>query len=387
MKKLLCAAAFLALLTGLRPLSAQQTAADGPLAAPQAGAPAGEVKYPSLEIQGFADIDFSAQNQRLQRVGTATGFTPPGQSSDFDLGQFVLHFAGQLAPRVSYFAEVSWTAGPNGYSTTIERSVLRYAFNDYFKISAGRYHTPIVYWNTAYHHGLWLQTTINRPEMIQFGGRLIPVHFVGLQAQGLVPQSGSLNLQYDVGIGNGRGANIAEPGDAGDINNNRAWMATLTAQPDWAYKWEFGGSVYHDSIGQASGLPTTFGEWIRTIRLVDTGETPEIIAEAADIRHDELGGAGSSWSSQAWYVQVAYRLPWFQAQWKPYYRFEYIHIPKTDPVFNPATNPVPSLAGSIAGVRYDFCSYAAFKMEYRNSRRNPGEPRIQGAFAQIALTF
>src|SRR6185437_2105817 len=69
----------------------------------QAGtAPPGErAHYPSLDIQGFADIDFSAPDHAAARVGTATGFTPPGASSDFNLGQFVLHFAGALSSKVS----------------------------------------------------------------------------------------------------------------------------------------------------------------------------------------------------------------------------------------------------------------------------------------------
>ncbi|MGH9474676.1 MAG: hypothetical protein ACRD1M_18255, partial [Terriglobales bacterium] len=287
-------------------------------------------------------------------------------------------------------AEVSWTAGANGFTTTLERSVLRYDFNDNFKISVGRYHTPIIYWNTAYHHGLWLQTTISRPELIQFGGRLIPVHFVGMLAQGTVPQSGSLNLQYDVGIGNGRNDSIGEPGNAGDANNNRAWLGTVYANPFWAYKWQFGGSVYHDVIDQSSTLVGNYGEWIRTLRLVNTSETPEIIAEAADISHERLGsagGPGSTWNSQAWYAQFAYRLPWFHQLWKPYVRYEYIHIPVSDPVFNPAGDPVPSLAAWLSGVRYDFSPYAALKMEYRDSRRSANEPNIHGVFAQIALTF
>ena len=29
----------------------------------------------------------------------------------------------------------------------------------------------------------WLQTTIDRPEMIRFGGRFQPVHFVGMLAE------------------------------------------------------------------------------------------------------------------------------------------------------------------------------------------------------------
>ena len=86
----------------------------------------------------------------------------------------------------------------------VERLVVRYDANDRFKVSFGRYHTPINYWNTAFHHGQWLQTTISRPEMTQFGGSFIPVHFIGTLVEGEVP-AGGLNLNYNGGIGNGRG--------------------------------------------------------------------------------------------------------------------------------------------------------------------------------------
>ncbi|MGH9536121.1 MAG: hypothetical protein ACRD2E_14830 [Terriglobales bacterium] len=357
-----------------------------PPAQPVSAAGPALIHYPALTIQGFADVDFSAQDHASERVGIATGFTPPGPSSSFDLGQFVLHFTGALSPRVSYFAEISWTAAADGFTTTVERSIIQYAYDDYLKISAGRYHTPIIYWNTAYHHGLWLQTTITRPEMIEFGGELIPVHFVGLLADGTVPDTGSLHLHYDLGIGNGRGANIAEPGNAGDVNSNRAWLATVYAQPYWAYKWEIGGSAYHDTIGPASGVVGNYDEWIRTARLIYTGEKPEFLAEAATIQHSRVGAPGS-WTSQAGYAQIAYRLPWLADKWKPYYRFEYIHVPTTDPVFNIPASPVPSLVGSTVGVRYDFSPFAALKVEYRNGRRIANEPHINGIFVQTAVVF
>lgn len=343
-----------------------------------------QIKYPNLAIHGFADVDFSAQDHRAQRVGTSVGFTPPGTSSGFDLGQFVLHFAGALAPRVSYFAELSWTATPTGYQTEVERTILRYDFNDYLKISAGRFHTPINYWNTAFHHGLWLQTSISRPEMIQFGGRLIPVHFVGALAQGLIPKTGSLNLHYDVGIGNGRSDPISRAGDSGDVNNSRAWLTTIYAKPFWAYGLRFGGSLYRDKVRLVGD--GSYREWIEAAHVVYTKEDPEILAEIANIHHQRIGGPGT-YNSLAWYVQVGYRLPWWQQKWKPYYRFEYIHVPKSDPVFNPPVDPLPSLAGWLIGVRYDFTSYAALKMEYRHARRFPHQPRVNGLFLQSSLTF
>jgi hypothetical protein len=38
------------------------------------------------------------------------------------------------------------------------------------------------------------------------------------------------------------------------------------------------------------------------------------------------------------------------------------------------------------GLRYDLSSFAALKFEYRNVGR-PGQPRVNGAFAQTAFVF
>ncbi|PYX91143.1 MAG: hypothetical protein DMG67_10995, partial [Acidobacteria bacterium] len=132
--------------------------------------PASEERYPSLRIRGFGDINFSATDNRTQHSG-------------FNMGQFTLHLASPLSKKITYFGEIALTAQPTSFSVELERSLIRYDYDDYFKISFGRYHTPVNYWNTAFHHGLWLQTTISRPDMIQFGGAFLPVHFVGVLAE------------------------------------------------------------------------------------------------------------------------------------------------------------------------------------------------------------
>src|SRR5204862_7087873 len=121
----------------------------------------------------------------------------------FKLRQFVLHLTSPRSEKGSYFGERSSTAQPAAYEVQVGRSIIRYDYNDYFKISFGKYHTPSSYWNTAVHHGAWLQTTVSRPGMVRFGGTFIPIHFVGLQAEGNIP-SGGLGLGYNVGLGNGR---------------------------------------------------------------------------------------------------------------------------------------------------------------------------------------
>jgi hypothetical protein len=112
-----------------------------------------------------------------------------------------------------------------------------------------------------------------------------------------------------------------------------------------------------------------------------TKERPEVLAEFANVHHSDIL-TGQIFNTQAFYVQLAYRFPWRENKWKPYYRFEYIHRPESEPDWN-----VTDLVGSTVGVRYDITNYAAFKGEYRNTRHGIGEPRVNGAFFQTAFTF
>jgi hypothetical protein len=335
---------------------------------------AAEPHYPSMQLHGFGDVDFSSTDER----GTTSGFT---------LGQFVLHVASPLSKKVAYFGELSFTAQPTSYTADVERSIIRYDYNDHFKMSFGRYHTPINYWNTAYHHGLWLQTTISRPEMIRFGGRFLPVHFLGMLAEGNIP-SGSLGLGYEVGLGNGRAGTISRAGDNGDVNSNRAWVGRIFARPTAVRDLQIGAAVYRDKITPIPALTGTpsFGEWISSAQIAWTHETPELISEFANVHHRN-NLTGTIYNSQAYYVQLAYRLPWESRKWKPYYRFEYTHVPASEALFSAPAFEVTDLVGSTAGVRFDITDFAAFKWEYRHTKHKPTDPPVNGVFVQTAFTF
>lgn len=339
--------------------------------------PAGQSEgRPNLNLAGFGDFNFGATDQ-------------PGSHSGFNEGQFILHLNSNLSPKVSFMGEVSFTARADagigspaaaGFNAEVERSIVRFAHNDHLKVSFGRYHTPVNYWNTAFHHGQWLQTTVSRPEMIQFGGRFIPVHFVGALVEGATGANG-LNFNYNVGVGNGRGSVISRGGDAGDNTNGRAWLVNMFVRPDKLYGLQMGGSAYRDTVTTGG---RDYREWITSTHIVWNRENPEIIGEFANVRHQNLTNAAAPIAnSQAYYVQAGYRLPVLNKQFKPYYRFEYIHVPRSDTMFQPMSN----LAGSVAGLRYDLSSFAALKFEYRNQRRAKDQPHINGAFVQTSFTF
>ena len=301
---------------------------------------------PQFNIIGFGDISY------ISRDGTSRdGFT---------IGQAVAHLSASLGNSMSVFGEFSATGKDSGYSLGVERLIVKYDFSDLFKLSAGRYHTPIGYWNSAFHHGAWLQTTITRPEMIKFGSRIVPIHFIGLLLEGTLPRN-ALGLSYHAGFGNGRHANVALSGDAGDINDDKAWMVQLRAAPDRYFGLEFGLGFYSDEI-RPSDRPdikestvSAYAAWTR--------ESPEIIFEYLYSSHELLSDSSVSGDVNAWYAQFAYRLKDDLSQWKPYARLEKSDVDNTDPLlFDQGLD----FEAGVLGVRWDFNPYAALKAEYRN---------------------
>jgi hypothetical protein len=205
-------------------------------------------------------------------------------------------------------------------------------------------------------------------------------------AEGNVP-SGPLGLGYNVGLGNGRAGNIARPGDSGDINNNRAWVANLFARPAALNGLQIGGSLYGDLITPPLPGNPNFRELISTAHVVWTKENPEVLAEFAHVRHRNVL-TENVFNSNAAYVQIAYRLPGEGHKWKPYYRFEWSNISPSDPLFTGDNSvAVRPLTGSTFGVRYDITNLAAFKGEYRHTTRKPDDPHVNGLFFQTSFTF
>ena len=100
---------------------------------------------PRIRALGFGDFNYLVTE--LDRSDRKGGFR---------MGQMVGHVIADLDERFTFFGEVSLTAKDDKYSIEVERANVRFDFADEFKVSAGRFHTPVGYWNTAFHHGSWL---------------------------------------------------------------------------------------------------------------------------------------------------------------------------------------------------------------------------------------
>ena len=86
------------------------------------------------------------------------------------VGQGVAQINYSVTDRLSFFTETTLTSRQDqSLNVEFERFIARYDFSDKYKLSAGRYHTPVGYWNEVFHHGSWLKTTVSRPQTLRFG--------------------------------------------------------------------------------------------------------------------------------------------------------------------------------------------------------------------------
>jgi hypothetical protein len=297
----------------------------------------------------------------------------------FILGKAVAQLNASIDQRLFAFTEMTATSVKNdGSEFEVERLFVRYEFSDTYKLSAGRYHTPLGYWNDAFHHGSWLQTTVARPNGMKFGSFVVPIHFVGALLEGKIGQSG---FGYRLGYGNGRNEEINDTDNTGDDNDEPAYFATVNYRPLDAYRLDTGASVYVDTGTPEEGPEAD--EVLVNGYVALTGEQPEVIVEYTYGDHQRTDTPGPDGSTSGIYGQVAYRLNGKAQNFKPYLRAEHLDAEDDDPLLGDLGLDYD---GVTVGVRWDFSPFAALKAEVRNEEFDDDNDETS-IWLQLAFVF
>lgn len=320
---------------------------------------------PRLQIQGFADVNLNASNQR-------------GSHTSFALGQLDLFITSRLSEKFDVLSELIVEANrSNEFTFEIHRLLLQYKPNDNLRLGLGRYHTAIGYYNTAYHHGSWFQTTANRPFIFAFEskGGILPLHNVGLQATGRVPGA-PWGLRYVAEVGNGRASRSpldAPVQTAVDENNRKAFNLGLFARPNSTPGLQAGFSVYRDRLAP-TGAPTV-SQTIGAGYVVYQNARYESLNEFVMMR---LASNGRVYNTPAFYTQFSRQF----GSYRPFFRYQYVNVPSDNPLYS----DVGRRNGPALGVRYDLTDFAAFKAQYEHTSRRRQTP-LDELILQFAFTF
>jgi hypothetical protein len=331
-----------------------------------------------LRIRGFGDASFQGSDEK-------------GSTTSFALGQLNLFVTSDISEKFKFLGEIVFESGPdnfygipagrtNEFGVDVERYLLQYSYNDYFNLAVGRYHTAIGFYNTAYHHSTWFQTTTGRPLLFQFEdtGGILPIHNVGVSASGRIP-SGGLGLHYVAEIGNGRASRSPlqqEPvQNEVDENNHKAFNLALFARPEAIHGLQVGFSGYHDLLTPLAAPPVS--ENILAAHAVYMLPNFEWLNEVVLVRHSPEG-TSRVFNTPGFYTQISKRF----GSYRPYFRYQYINAPNSEPIFP----DVGLRAGPSVGLRYDAAESVALKLQYDyNTLR--AQPGVNALTLQLGFTF
>lgn len=311
-------------------------------------------------IRGFTDVTYHSDER---------GTSP----NAFALGQFDLYVTSQLAENVSFLGETVFEYDQS-FVVDVERVIVTYSPRSYFQVAVGKHHTPIGYWNTAYHHGTLLQPTIQRPLLFRFEdeGGVLPIHTTGalLFGRDISP----LHLGYDLLVGNGMGSTPVSDNDP-----RKSVTAALKSQI--TSELEVGVSYYADRLASGSAtlagdtLAAPMGERIAGAFVNLAGSHAEVTAEYHRVTN-RMAATGSH-ATDAAYAYAGYRI----GAAVPYVRFDRMAFDRDDPYFAP-----DDVRLAIVGTRYDVAATTGLKLELQ--RRMPRDGRAMTELVgQVAIGF
>ncbi len=309
-----------------------------------------------VPLHAFADV----------AIGNHTAYEPGLKGAN--IGALDMYLNPQIGDHTRALFELAFEVDEAGQvEPDLERAQIGYQFSDAATVWIGRFHTPFGYYNTAFHHGQEIATSLRRPRMVAFEdqGGILPNHTVGAWLNGAVRLDDG-RVTYDAFIGNGQ--RIID----GTIDPRSGGL-------------DFGGAIFGGNLGYVFGEPLSgLKVGISGFRSRVTDDTVpgritqvdnlgvyfdydtdrfEHIGELYRFNNRDWSAGGPGHSSTAGFLQLAMRWPLFT----PYVRYERAALDQTDNYFALQDNG-SSYYRFALGLRFDVDSRSALKLEFAHTK-------------------
>ncbi|MEA3133159.1 MAG: hypothetical protein QOG17_1005 [Gammaproteobacteria bacterium] len=311
---------------------------------------------PGVPLHGFADIGIGNHNANEPELKGA------------NVGSLDIFLNPQLGEHTRSLFELTFEVDEHGHvDADLERAQLGYQFSDAATLWIGRFHTPFGYYNTAFHHGQQIATSLRRPRFLLFEdqGGVMPNHTVGAWLTGADHLSDG-KLTYDLFVGNGQGIS------SGSIDAHAGGV-------------DHGGAIYGGNLGYLFG-DTLDGlkvgvsafrsnisddQQVGRITRVDNAgvyfaydtDRFEHIGEFYRFNDSDRTFGGPAHRSSAGFLQLGWRLPLAM----PYLRYERAVLDQNDNYFALQAEGM-SYFRTAVGVRFDLDAKSALKLEFARTR-------------------
>ncbi|MEP6883367.1 MAG: hypothetical protein ABJC66_01330 [Gammaproteobacteria bacterium] len=314
-----------------------------------------------VPLHGFADVG----------IGNHSANEPDLKGAN--LGALDIFLNPQLGEHTRSLFELTFEVDEHGdVQSDLERAQLGYQFSDAATVWIGRFHTPFGYYNTAFHHGQEIATSLRRPRFLQFEdqGGVMPNHTVGAWLTGTDRLSDG-RLTYDAFIGNGQAisSGVLEPRSGGVEHGAAIYGGNLGyVFGNILNGLKVGVSAFRSNISDDQPIG---GITLDRITRVDNAgvyfvydtDSVEYLGEYYRFNDRDLTDGGASHRSSAGFLQLAWRL----VHVTPYARFERAVLDQSDEYFS-LQNAGTSYYRAALGLRFDLDEKSALKLELARTK-------------------
>ncbi|NOU00178.1 MAG: hypothetical protein HOO95_01180 [Gallionella sp.] len=355
-----------------------------------------------IPLHGFSDIGF-ASNTDSDLASNPKGFF---------VGSLSFYLAPTFGDRVKALIEPNIEVTPaDDIAVDLERAQFGYSFSDTVTLWGGRFHTPYGYWNTGFHHGGQMQTSVMRPRFLDFEdkGGILPAHMVGVWGAGKI-KAGTGKVAYDVYAGNGPTIAMGVPdpaisataqtlgtltiGQAGD--NNHQAMTGFNMGYEFSGNFEglklsahgLQGDVDDNSNATITSLPSKLANNKTELSMLGGSAVYlendwEILSEYYGFNNTNKSGSNTgTHKSWAAYAQVGKSFD----DWTPYLRFEKTVLDQNDNYFASQASG-QSYARQSLGVRYNLNPNSALKFELLDSKFEARGTTAAKSFNSVVVQY
>lgn len=353
-----------------------------------------------LPLHGFADVGLGTSRENSEVRGKG--------KKGFNVGSLDLYLTPQFGDRVRSLVELVFEIDKEGnVATDLERVQMGYAFSDAATGWVGRFHTPYGYWNTAFHHGAQIQTSVSRPRFLDFEdkGGILPAHTTGAWLTGAMGAA-SGRFGYDVYAGNAPLLKVDTtttpstlstlyPGSPNYIGNGTLNMRQGGSSD---FQASVGGNVWFEPSAidglrlglhaLGSNIDDDSADRNRTrLQMLGgyatfTTDRWELLGEYYGFRNKDLSSSTGTHSSWAGYLQAGYNM----GKMTPYARLEKTKLDQTDNYFR-VQESGRSYSRAALGIRYDVDPKAAIKFEYLRTNQDDIGPGLRDKYNEARLQY
>jgi hypothetical protein len=269
----------------------------------------------------------------------------------------------------------------------IERAQIGWKLSSESTLWLGRFHTPLGYWNTEYHHGAYLQATIAKPQIANYEDErgLLALHGMGvlLQAKHNVGE-GSFLIESSLASGPTVNKEGLEPIPVlrKQHYGKTGGTVKLAWQPNVTSNTQFGASLGKFSFPFEGAPADSIAQTVVNGFVNFEAQNWRVLAELYVTRQSAIeGGLKNRGTLTSTYVQTEYRI---NEGVLGYLRLESLSAAIGDPLVN--RNLTLARRAGVLGARFEISKRLAFKVE-ASSRHLFDSTTSQTIAAQISGAF